>query len=108
MNLQQPRFHRCHIPALNPEWNYAPEADGNGGIVDLKFTEKNVGDLPFSPEGAPVFATVSAKRVPDWGIANNACEPVPENLNTESVNETISLIPYVCTNLRVTKFPLKK
>ncbi len=50
----------------------------------LTFTEKPLGDMPFSPDGAPVVCAAKGKR--------------------EGEVEEITLIPYGCTNIRITEF----
>ena len=85
--------------------------DVNVGTLaeDILFTELPVGELPFSPEGAPVSAKVRGRRVPKWTMENGSAADVPESpvVSSEPL-ETLTLIPYGCTNLRVTEFPVLK
>jgi hypothetical protein len=81
-------------------WNYAIE-------TDVTFTERPVGELPFSPDGAPVVARVRGRRVPEWGMANGSAAEAPVGpVTSREPLEELTLIPYGCTNLRMTELPM--
>lgn len=87
-------------------WNYALDLDDANLAASLSFTERPVGDCPFSPEGAPVVATVRGRRLPAWGLEKDAAAPPPQSpVRSNEPEEQLTLIPYGCTNLRVTEFP---
>jgi uncharacterized protein len=63
--------------------------------------------MPFSPEGAPVELHGLARRVRNWGIAHGAAEPPPIKPEVAAdAPHPVVLIPYGCTNLRVTEIPI--
>ena len=88
-------------------WNYALDLDQATLTQDLTFNEHPIGDYPFSPDGAPVSATTKGKRIPQWGMENGSAADIPsEPVFSEESVEEITLIPFGCTNLRVTEFPV--
>ena len=87
-------------------WNYALEVSADSLDSDLAFAERPVGELPFSPEGAPVVARVRGRRVPGWEKVNGSADDVPEGpVRSGEPREGLTLIPYGCTNLRMTELP---
>jgi len=87
-------------------WNYGLEVDDVIPEKSLEFEKRAVGDCPFSPDGAPVAATVQGRRVPEWRLDRNVAGPLPRSpVHSSEPPETLTLIPYGCTNLRVSEFP---
>ncbi|ACT91899.1 beta-L-arabinofuranosidase domain-containing protein [Dyadobacter fermentans] len=73
-------------------------------------TVKPVGNYPWNPENAPLQIKTKARRIPSWGLYNEMAGPVPYSLTyqleTADQEEDIVLIPYGCTNLRISQFPV--
>ena len=90
-------------------WNYGllltKERPGEG----VAFQERAVGELPFSPEGAGMAATISGRRLPRWDLAHGwAREMAHGPHESEEPLEGLTLIPYGCTNIRISEFPRLK
>jgi hypothetical protein len=75
----------------------------------VQFEERPVGERPFSPDGAGIIAKVKGRRLDNWKMAHGwAGEIVPGLQESNAPIEELTLIPYGCTNIRVTEFPRLK
>ena len=78
----------------------------------IEHTDKMETDFPWSQENAPVEIKVKAKRIPSWQLYNEMAGPQPYSRmiygmdNDGLPEEDITLIPYGCTTLRITEFPV--
>ena len=98
-------------------WNYGLIVDPGRVEQDARFEERPVGDRPFSPDGAGVMAHARGRQVPNWKIVRGwAAEWSPADVAwsdpgravTDRPVEDVVLIPYGCTNIRITEFPRLK
>ena len=88
-------------------WNYALAVSEDSLAEDIRFEEREVGKKPFSSDGAPVIATVKGRGVSGWALVNGSADVTPEGpLSSDAPEETLTLIPYGCTNLRIGEFPV--
>ncbi|MEE0980147.1 MAG: hypothetical protein U0K91_00580, partial [Acutalibacteraceae bacterium] len=82
-------------------WNYAFASDS----FEVSFGK--VGKVPFSPEEAPL--KIKTKFVPiEWNIVDGICSEVPSSRVPTGEAVELEMIPYGCTNLRMTEMPLVK
>lgn len=90
-------------------WNYAlcPETGWNPKVVRTQ-TAAQVG-YPFDRESVPVKVRVPVKRI-DWMLEEGRYTPrLPEGGKARAISDDIEyleLIPYGCTELRLTVFPV--
>lgn len=93
-------------------WNYALVQVPENKLADQYTVEKvkPVSDYPWNPENAPLQIKTKGRRIPSWGIYNEMAGPIPYSLTyqleTAKDLEDITLIPYGCTNLRISQFPV--
>ena len=95
-------------------WNYGLALDPARPEASLRFEERPVGERPFSPEGAGTSATAKARRLPRWTLAHgwagevSRADPAWAHAAPREPDgplEEVRLIPYGCTNIRITEFP---
>lgn len=98
-----------------PLYSVRPKSDWNWGIDDFVMPEYKINttkdqfDTPeycvFSESNTPVKATTKAKRVANWSLEWNSAGVIPSTPEFAGSLQSILLIPYGCTTLRVTEFP---
>lgn len=68
--------------------------------------EYSVDEVPFSKETPPIRLTGKGKLLPNWKLQDNSAGPIPASpVATDSEEETIALLPFGCTKLRISQFP---
>lgn len=95
-------------------WNYglldAAVAKPEEGFQFAKAEKKAA--YPWTKENAPLELRTKGKRIPEWTIYNHRAGPLPHSApqrHLENVpGNDIVLIPYGCTKLRITEFPVVK
>lgn len=114
------------------DWEIRPLSDWNYGLLidpvrkerGIEVTENTVTQYPFADKGdmiwseengsyvswqkdAPVVITARAMKIPEWTLVDNSAGLPPRSpVKPESSSETVQLVPYGCTRLRITEFPV--
>ena len=98
------------VRPLSP-WNFGLAQSSlknieSGFQVSMK---KNIADQPWNLSNAPIEIKTKGKLIPEWKLYNETAGPLPysniEYLKNEPEIE-ITLIPYGCTTLRISQFPV--
>lgn len=116
------------INTVDPEWQgswyweFQPKAPWNYALIqtpvtrlDERYTvdESRLGEeivFPWNEENAPISIEAEVTRAVNWGEYNGMAGPLPYSIGYNfktSGREKIKLIPYGCTILRITEFPME-
>jgi len=88
-------------------WNYAVQIDRDHPERSVTFEDRALGTTPFSSKGAWAIAKIKGRRLPGWVLEKGAAAPPPLSPVTSDLPlEELTLVPYGCTDLRVTEFPI--
>jgi len=92
-------------------WNFAlinwskEELNANYKVLVSKETVQ----FPWNTTNAPIQISTVAKKIPNWQLYNQSAGPLPSSMAYQMFvgeKDSITLIPYGCTKLRITEFPM--
>ena len=92
------------------DWNYALLKRGIGQ-QNLKIEVKDeISNNPWNLDEAPIKILVPAIKIPQWTLGRGSTGKLPANAKDLFVDEkveNVTLIPYGCTTLRISEFPMR-
>lgn len=109
---EQPHFGKDYYEVTSEsKWNYGlmtQVVDRPVENAEVIVDAARLGSVYFwNMENAPVRIKVKAKELPFWHEYNGMAGPVPFSVRaTNGAEEYIELIPYGCTTLRISEFPV--
>ncbi|RFZ90618.1 hypothetical protein D0C36_16770 [Mucilaginibacter conchicola] len=93
-------------------WNYGlirTDDDKLAGAYKVE-NVKPAGNFPWTQAAAPIQIKTKGRRIPTWQLYNEMAGPQPYgniwNFVTDKQEEELTLIPYGCTRLRISLFPV--
>jgi hypothetical protein len=112
-NLLGKRSNDPGFPALDIRpagaWNYSLGMNKEKLLKNMRVVIRNIDGYPYDPQSVPVQIRVAAVRVKEWTLVENRFTPAlpaPGSSATEKMPDTITLVPYGSTRLRVAVFPI--
>ncbi|MFB6097626.1 MAG: beta-L-arabinofuranosidase domain-containing protein [Salinibacter sp.] len=95
--------------AVHPteEWNYGVEVDPEAPDENVSVQRSGGEAYPWEAAAAPMTLEVPGRRVPVWKTYRDRTGPLPPSpVRPDTEKETLTLVPYGATTLRVSALPV--
>jgi hypothetical protein len=100
------------IPHQVKDWEIVPKSSWEFALVEpieplvVKMQDNIELFRSFSNRHPPIFIKVNAVEIENWTLEFQAAAPPPKNpIPKSDITKEIKLIPYGCTNIRISEFP---
>ncbi len=100
-------------------WEVRPASPWNYGLVEtvvndptrgFDIVKRDTEGYPWNLSNAPIVLRTKGKQIPSWHLYNETAGPLPHSrpfgLVADKPQEDITLVPYGCSTLRITEFPV--
>ena len=92
-------------------WNYGLlERSVNDPAQGFEVVRRDTQGYPWNLENAPVVLRTKGKQIPEWQLYNEMAGPLPHSRPLTHLRDKpqvdLTLVPYGCSTLRITEFPV--
>lgn len=100
-----PEFPAWDIVPASP-WNYGLQLKESDLASQVQVVERSFSGFAWNAGNSPVELLVPAKRISAWKLPEKTIPSLPEKPVGDGILETVTLVPYGSTRIRLTVFPL--
>jgi len=112
------REHWTKVRGVEPYADYEVRTDEpwNYGLLgeDLEAPDESLelqrgplSEQPWSAQAAPLQLVARARRIPEWQRYGGITGPLPWSpIPSTQADEEVTLVPYGCTKIRISEFPV--
>ncbi len=100
-----PEFPAWDILPASP-WNYGFKAKEFDIGSQVKVIERSITGFPWDPGNSPIELQAPAQLIPSWTLPEKTNPSLPPKPEGSGEIETVTLVPYGSTRIRLTVFPL--
>jgi hypothetical protein len=111
--LEEPWYGSYYYQVTSSDpWNYGFVDFNRSQIKEVSKiqinSDKQKSNFPWNTENAPIEIKMKARLIPSWHLYNEMAGPIPYSFcsGAEGPEKEITLIPYGCTTLRISEFPI--